>query len=213
MYARPSTRPKTRILLGIFLSLTTLCLNPAGCRRAQAPPRRLSEIPYRPLQRLLPEPTDHSAKSDHTQPPLKPDTPVPAQAEVVPQRWWGQMVHRIRPGDTLYRLARTYYGDAACWVRIYENNRGNMRRPDDMAVGNLLYLPLDSPADDGRCTVRQNAQPDYYITAPGDTLYKIAQRFGGDGKEWIVILRSNQDVLDSPDKLRVGMMLSIPKGL
>jgi 5'-nucleotidase / UDP-sugar diphosphatase len=49
-----------------------------------------------------------------------------------------------------------------------------------------------------------------HVVAPGDTLYKIAQRYYGNGAKWTTILEANRDVLQNQNAVRVGMELKIP---
>jgi len=52
--------------------------------------------------------------------------------------------YRVRRGDTLSRIARFFYGDAAGYTRIVAANHG--LDPDRLAVGQRLAVPLDSAA-------------------------------------------------------------------
>ncbi|MEE9295267.1 MAG: LysM peptidoglycan-binding domain-containing protein [Phycisphaerae bacterium] len=49
--------------------------------------------------------------------------------------------HTVANGDTLYGLARRYYGDASRWKDIYEANRDVLRSPDVLLVGQELDIP------------------------------------------------------------------------
>jgi tetratricopeptide (TPR) repeat protein len=49
-----------------------------------------------------------------------------------------------------------------------------------------------------------------HVVAPGDTLYKIAQRYYGSGAKWPEILEANRDQLKSESSVRAGMELRIP---
>lgn len=49
--------------------------------------------------------------------------------------------HRVAKGDTLYQLARTYYGDAARWRVIFEANRARIKEPNRLFVGQELVIP------------------------------------------------------------------------
>ena len=58
----------------------------------------------------------------------------------------------------------------------------------------------NSPATPGR----------RHVVAQGDTLYKIAQRYYGNGSKWPEILEANRDVLKNENAVRPGMELRIP---
>jgi nucleoid-associated protein YgaU len=44
----------------------------------------------------------------------------------------------------------------------------------------------------------------------GESLWKIAERYYGDGSLYTKIFEANQDTLKDPDKIRVGQRLRIP---
>lgn len=51
--------------------------------------------------------------------------------------------------------------------------------------------------------------PHTYVVKRGDTLFKIAQQFYGDGNKWTNIRKANPRIKD-PDQLRIGERLTIP---
>ena len=51
---------------------------------------------------------------------------------------------RLRPGDRLSRLALKKYGHKAFWVYIYEENRAQLKNPDNIPVGAVITLPAAS---------------------------------------------------------------------
>ena len=64
--------------------------------------------------------------------------------------------------------------------------------------------PLPAAANPPTAAVRR------HVVAPGETLYKIAQRYYGSGARWPEILEANRDVLKSENAVRAGMQLRIP---
>jgi len=66
-----------------------------------------------------------------------PATPAD-QAEAVST---GSGTHIVAKGDTLFSLARHYYGDQRRWKDIYEANRSRISSPDRICVGQELVLP------------------------------------------------------------------------
>lgn len=53
--------------------------------------------------------------------------------------------------------------------------------------------------------------PGVYVVKPGDSLWSIAERFYGDGRQWVMLAQVNDDVVDgSGDLIRVGWKLTIP---
>jgi nucleoid-associated protein YgaU len=57
-----------------------------------------------------------------------------------------------------------------------------------------------------------NAEPEsqYYTVASGDNLWKIAEKYYGNGSKNDVIFEANKPMLKSPDKIYPGQVLRIP---
>lgn len=54
----------------------------------------------------------------------------------------GQRTHTVKKGDTIYSLARQYYGgDVHKWHSIYDANRNVITNPDQLKVGQVLVIP------------------------------------------------------------------------
>jgi nucleoid-associated protein YgaU len=49
--------------------------------------------------------------------------------------------HTVVKNDTLYGIARTYYGDQGKWKDIFEANRGEITDPNRIRVGQRLLIP------------------------------------------------------------------------
>lgn len=47
----------------------------------------------------------------------------------------------VVPGDSLSKIAKREYGDAAAWTRIFEANRDTITNPDLIHPGQTLRLP------------------------------------------------------------------------
>ena len=62
---------------------------------------------------------------------------VVAQTPAVP----AQRIHKVVKGDTLYALARQYYGQQGKWRAIWDANRGRISNPDRLYVGTELVIP------------------------------------------------------------------------
>ncbi|MFN3466189.1 MAG: GNA1162 family protein [Candidatus Brocadiales bacterium] len=50
-------------------------------------------------------------------------------------------IHKVKKGDTLYRLARQYYNDSSRWRTIFEANRENLTDKDRLVPGQTLVIP------------------------------------------------------------------------
>lgn len=49
--------------------------------------------------------------------------------------------HKVVPGDTLFSLAKKYYGDTNQYRRIYYANRNRISNPRNIPVGMKLIIP------------------------------------------------------------------------
>ena len=49
-----------------------------------------------------------------------------------------------------------------------------------------------------------------YTVKSGDTLGKIAKQFYGEPKKYSQIFHANTDILDHPDRIEIGQILTIP---
>jgi TolB protein len=99
-----------------------------------------------------------------------------------------QIFYAVRPGDTLYQIARRWGLPIESLIAA-----NNLVSPNMISVGQQLSIP---PGVD---VIRVN---------PGDTIYKIAQNFGVPPS---VIIQANQ--LQPPYVIQVGQLLKVPPGV
>jgi len=52
-----------------------------------------------------------------------------------------ETVHEVVAGDTLSGIAKTYYGKAGLYLKIFEANRDQLDNPDRIRVGQKLRIP------------------------------------------------------------------------
>jgi LysM repeat protein len=50
-------------------------------------------------------------------------------------------IHEVVAGDTLSKIAKKFYGDAAQYNKIFEANRDQLKDPDKIQVGQKLKVP------------------------------------------------------------------------
>jgi nucleoid-associated protein YgaU len=55
--------------------------------------------------------------------------------------------HTVREGETLFALARQYYGDGDRFIDLYRANRQALKGPDALEPGTVLVIP-DVPDDE-----------------------------------------------------------------
>jgi len=57
----------------------------------------------------------------------------------------------------------------------------------------------------------QTVEVEYYEIQKGDSLWKIAKTFYGDGNKYNLIFEANKEVIKDPDLIYPGQMIRIPK--
>ena len=63
------------------------------------------------------------------------DTPAATPAAQVAR------TYTVRAGDTLSKIAKQQYGDANSYMKIFEANKGLLKDPDKIQVGQVLNIP------------------------------------------------------------------------
>ena len=92
----------------------------------------------------------HPAHIEAPQAPVVADTLQPVEPSTAPAvetpTSSAEVIERVRlrPGDRLSRLALKKYGHKAFWVYIYEENRAQLKNPDNIPVGAVITLPAAS---------------------------------------------------------------------
>jgi len=69
------------------------------------------------------------------------DEIFPGQVLIIP-RDPTPLVHTVKRGDTLGKIARYHYGDSKLYTTIFEANRGTLSDPNAIEVGQELTIPL-----------------------------------------------------------------------
>jgi nucleoid-associated protein YgaU/DNA-binding SARP family transcriptional activator len=133
------------------------------------------------------------------------------------------LTYTVAPGDSLFDIALTHYGNGEAWRAIYAANVG-VRQADGRALdttnwihpGWKLVIPdvatpteapvadLDASAIPADAPVTEQSAL-IHTVEPGDNLWSIAVTYYGDGEEWQAIYAANVGV-DQPD----GAVLSDP---
>lgn len=81
--------------------------------------------------------------------------------------------------------------------------------PPVTADDEVVLVPMDSGAASADSSPAVPT-PKTHTVVPGDTLGKIAVRYYGKASFWKQIYDANRTVLDSPDKLKAGTVLTLP---
>jgi nucleoid-associated protein YgaU len=112
----------------------------------------------------------------------------------------GGGTYRVKPGDSLSKLAQRYLGNASRWPELYAMNRGNVSNPRMIRVGQVLTMPGASMAGKSRV----------YVVRPGDSLFTIAGRQMGNGSKWATIYEANKDHIRDARMIFPGQKLVLP---
>ncbi len=70
-------------------------------------------------------------------------------------------------------------------------------------VSNVDVSNLEAPDEESEVKV------EYYIIQKGDTLWKIAEKFYGNGAKYTKIVEDNKEVIKDPDKIFPGQKIRI----
>ena len=104
----------------------------------------------------------------------------------------GQTLYVVRPGDTLYRIAVKYGVTVQAIVAA-----NNITNPNLIYPNQVLVIPTNSPPPASTVT---------YTVQPGDTLYRIAIRFGTT-----VAAIASANNIANPNLIYPGQVLVIPR--
>jgi Tfp pilus assembly protein FimV len=137
-------------------------------------------------------------------------------------------IYTVKKGDTLWEIARSYYGDPTLWFKIQEANPGKVPNVRTMRIGIQLIIPnLGVQGNNGQAQtfdrssnssstvlVTETVSPrGTYTVKQGDSLWSIAQKTYGSGSKWRKILSANpRSLAVSGDvkTLKVGFVLNLP---
>lgn len=133
----------------------------------------------------------------------------------------GKIIHKVRPNDNLLNISRKYYGDETKWKKIYVANKGNVKNPDTLYIGQELLIPeiknekkktlgsevpLEKKPEKGT-TINSGT----HIVVSGDTLYNLARKYYNDSAMWDIIYNANEETIDDKRLLNTGQILIIPE--
>ncbi len=123
----------------------------SACENKNAEPQARSEEAYKPAEEKKYEPTPTYVDTGATMEPM--DSPPPAAGGgagrgeasgdelLTPGGSGGGRTYVVQKGDTLYAIARKFYGDQSKWKVIYNANRGQLKSPDKLTAGMKLVIP------------------------------------------------------------------------
>ena len=66
-----------------------------------------------------------------------------ANPEIVPEKANEIKVMTVQPGNTLWAIAKSEWGDGALYVRMFQANQDRIRNPDLIYPGQVFTIPAD----------------------------------------------------------------------
>ena len=159
-------------------------------------------------------------------------TPLPPGPQPGPVRPAILAEHIVQSGDTLYGISRRYYHNISQPAQraIFRANVSQLRRPEDLTIGQVLRIPHWLPAEhftavaDPRganhpaptrtpasLTSATLAASDSYSVLKNETLYSITRKLVGNGTLWRKLHAVNRSVVPDPRRLSPGTKLRLPR--
>lgn len=129
--------------------------------------------------------------------------------------------YTIAEGDSLYKLAKRFYGNAKLAHKLGAYNKGRLTSSGQLRAGAQLLIPAKevltgeaapaAGAVDAKLVGKPEVQdkPRTYTVKKGDTLGHIAQKTLGSSRRVGELMRLNQ--IDDEDSIPVGTVLKLPK--
>jgi nucleoid-associated protein YgaU len=133
-----------------LLPVTAVMLT--ACENQNAEPKARQEEAYKPSEERKYELAPTYVDTGATMEPMDPSPPPAAKSgagrtetagdEVLtPGGSGGGRTYVVQKGDTLYAIARKFYGEQSKWKVIYNANRGQLTSPDKLKAGMKLVIP------------------------------------------------------------------------
>jgi nucleoid-associated protein YgaU len=134
-------------------------------------------------------------------------------------------MHVVKKNDTLYALAKQYYGDAGLWPMLAAYNKDRVGKNGSLREGQSLRIPTravltgkpdpapaQKPLPSAKTVANETriASSRTYTVKKNDTLGDVSMAVYGTSKRWRDILAANRGVIDNADRLAVGMVLKVP---
>jgi nucleoid-associated protein YgaU len=120
--------------------------------------------------------------------------------------------YTVAAGDTLSKIAQRFYGSAAYWKKIYNDNSAIIKNPNKIYVGQVITIYLTNTGSGSSSTASANSTASgTYTVAAGDNLWIIAQKVYGKNWKWRTIYDANRKTITDPGRIYIGQKLIIPQ--
>lgn len=151
----------------------------------------------------------------------KGDSTVKAGRSALPTENATVVEYTVVSGDTLWKIADRFYGNGSLWTKIFADNADTIKDANKIYVGQVILLYMTDQNDVltllttastplGNMERTDAINGEIYVVQSGDSLWKIAAKFYGNGRQWRKIYGANQEVLRVPNMIYAGQELVIP---
>jgi len=131
----------------------------AGCENKKNQPQARAEQPQPSLEQMdkasakaktpswdtsapvTPSPRPTAAVSKPPTPPAQPTPSLKTADEPLEPVSAAGRTYTVQKGDTLYKIAKKFYGDGSKWKKIWEANRNRVPNPNRLKEGTRLTIP------------------------------------------------------------------------
>jgi len=127
--------------------------------------------------------------------------------------------YKVVKGDDLWHIAEKYYKSGYNYVDIIKENK--LRSDGAIEIGMELRIPKVEAKE---ATVKaetakvfaetkqetKTIEAGEYVTAKGDSYWKIALRSYGDGYAWVKIYEANKKIFADPNVIYANVKIVIP---
>ncbi len=112
----------------------------------------------------------------------------------------GTLTYRVKPSDTLMKIAFDVLGDLRRWHEIAEQNPGKIGKLNLLNPGTVLKIRVT-----GAIEVTKNGDP--YLIRRRDTLIKISDHLYGTPRKWWALWDNNRELIHDPNRIYAGFTL------
>ena len=124
-------------LCSVFTAVVAALLT--GCAAKRAPTATTER--EQPLPEILPQQPAEQPTAEQQSPVLEGQVQPQPDYAYEPAGQPQVRVHTVKPGETLYAIARKYYNDGRQWRRIWQANRNRIKDPNRVPAGIKLIIP------------------------------------------------------------------------
>lgn len=121
--------------------------------------------------------------------------------------------HDVKPLETLYHIAKRYYGNGEAWRLIRKANPDSVAEDGHVGAGIRLVIPPIGGEEEAE-TQAPSAEraAGYIIVESGQNLSELAAIHLRDEHRWRELFEANRQVIADPDSVAAGMKLKLPAG-